>query len=47
MSRDSFLIAQLSDLHCGSPFFDAQLLRHADAQSWNLSMMRLSQPSAG
>ena len=29
MSRDSFLIAQLSDLHCGSPFFDPQLLRHA------------------
>jgi 3',5'-cyclic AMP phosphodiesterase CpdA len=29
MSRDSFLIAQLSDIHCGSPFFDAQLLRHA------------------
>ena len=29
MSRDSFLIAQLSDIHCGSPFFDSQLLRHA------------------
>ena len=29
MSRDSFLIAQLSDIHCGSPFFDAQLLHHA------------------
>src|SRR5581483_11597122 len=29
MSRDSFLIAQLSDIHCGSPFFDQQLLRHA------------------
>jgi 3',5'-cyclic AMP phosphodiesterase CpdA len=29
MSRDSFLIAQLSDLHCGSPFFDPQLLHHA------------------
>jgi 3',5'-cyclic AMP phosphodiesterase CpdA len=29
MSRDSFLIAQLSDIHCGSPFFDPQLLRHA------------------
>ena len=29
MSRDSFLIAQLSDIHCGSPFFDPQLLQHA------------------
>ena len=29
MSRDSFLVAQLSDIHCGSPFFDPQLLRHA------------------
>ena len=29
MSRDSFVIAQLSDIHCGSPFFDPQLLRHA------------------
>ena len=29
MSRDSFLIAQLSDIHCGSPFFDPQLLDHA------------------
>jgi 3',5'-cyclic-AMP phosphodiesterase len=29
VSRDSFLIAQLSDIHCGSPFFDPQLLRHA------------------
>ena len=28
-ARDSFLIAQLSDIHCGSPFFDQQLLRHA------------------
>jgi len=27
--RDSFLIAQLSDIHCGSPFFDPQLLHHA------------------
>lgn len=27
--RDSFLIAQLSDLHCGSPFFDPDLLRSA------------------
>jgi Icc protein len=29
MSRDSFLIAQLSDIHCGSPFFDPELLQHA------------------
>jgi len=29
MTRDSLLIAQLSDIHCGSPFFDPQLLRHA------------------
>ncbi|HEY3238651.1 MAG TPA: metallophosphoesterase [Acidimicrobiia bacterium] len=29
MSRNRFLIAQLSDIHCGSPFFDAQLLHHA------------------
>ncbi|MCA1841948.1 MAG: metallophosphoesterase [Actinobacteria bacterium] len=29
MARDSFLIAQLSDIHCGSPFFDPQLLHHA------------------
>lgn len=29
MDRDSFLIAQLSDLHTGSPFFDPQLLAHA------------------
>jgi Icc protein len=29
VSRDSFLIAQLSDIHCGSPFFDSQLLHHA------------------
>ncbi len=29
MSRDSFRIAQLSDIHCGSPSFDPQLLHHA------------------
>jgi 3',5'-cyclic AMP phosphodiesterase CpdA len=29
MERPSFLIAQLSDIHCGSPSFDPQLLRHA------------------
>lgn len=26
MGRDSFVIAQLSDLHCGSPYFDGDLL---------------------
>jgi Icc protein len=26
MGRDCFVIAQLSDLHCGSPYFDAHLL---------------------
>lgn len=26
MRRDSFVIAQLSDLHCGSPLFDAELM---------------------
>ncbi|MDP9070166.1 MAG: metallophosphoesterase [Actinomycetota bacterium] len=26
MGREAFVIAQLSDLHCGSPFFDADLL---------------------
>jgi 3',5'-cyclic-AMP phosphodiesterase len=29
MTRDSFLIAQLSDLHCGSPYFDPDLLHAA------------------
>jgi 3',5'-cyclic-AMP phosphodiesterase len=29
MARGSFVIAQLSDLHCGSPYFDAQLLETA------------------
>ena len=27
--RDPFVIAQLSDLHCGSPYFDAELLETA------------------
>src|SRR6266508_4918050 len=26
MRRDSFVIAQLSDIHCGSPYFDAELM---------------------
>jgi 3',5'-cyclic AMP phosphodiesterase CpdA len=29
MARDAFVIAQLSDLHCGSPHFDEALLRTA------------------
>ena len=29
MRRDSFLIAQLSDLHCGSPYFDPELMSAA------------------
>ncbi len=29
MRRDSFVIAQLSDLHCGSPYFDADLMEAA------------------
>ncbi|HVL94202.1 MAG TPA: metallophosphoesterase [Acidimicrobiales bacterium] len=27
--RDAFVIAQLSDIHCGSPYFDAKLLESA------------------
>jgi 3',5'-cyclic AMP phosphodiesterase CpdA len=29
MAREAFLVAQLSDLHCGSPYFDGQLLETA------------------
>jgi 3',5'-cyclic AMP phosphodiesterase CpdA len=29
MTREPFVIAQLSDLHCGSPYFDAELLATA------------------
>ena len=29
MTRDEFVIAQLSDLHCGSPYFDGALLETA------------------
>jgi 3',5'-cyclic AMP phosphodiesterase CpdA len=29
MAREQFVIAQLSDLHCGSPYFDAGLLEAA------------------
>ena len=29
MKNESFYFVQLSDIHCGSPFFDPQLLHHA------------------
>src|SRR5437588_269872 len=29
LTREPFVIAQLSDLHCGSPYFDAKLLEAA------------------
>jgi Icc protein len=29
MHRDSFVIAQLSDIHCGSPYFDPELMQAA------------------
>ena len=29
MARDALVVAQLSDLHCGSPHFDAHLLETA------------------
>ena len=32
-SRESFVIVQLSDLHCGSPYFDAELLHHAVSET--------------
>ena len=30
MERDAFVIAQLSDPHCGSPYFDGDLLERPD-----------------
>jgi len=36
MRRDSLLIAQLSDLHCGSPYFDPELLQAAVAETISL-----------
>lgn len=33
MARETFVIVQLSDLHCGSPYFDAALLQHAIAET--------------
>ena len=37
MNRESFVVAQLSDLHCGSPYFDAELLERAVAETIALS----------
>jgi Icc protein len=33
VERDAFVIAQLSDLHCGSPYFDGDLLERAVAET--------------
>lgn len=33
MEREAFVVAQLSDLHCGSPYFDAALLETAVAET--------------
>ena len=32
MEREAFVVAQLSDLHCGSPYFDGDLLERAVAE---------------
>jgi 3',5'-cyclic-AMP phosphodiesterase len=37
MERDAFVIAQLSDLHCGSPYFDATLLERAVSETIGLA----------
>lgn len=36
MAREEFVVAQLSDLHCGSPYFDADLLEAAVAETVGL-----------
>jgi 3',5'-cyclic AMP phosphodiesterase CpdA len=36
MQREAFVVAQLSDLHCGSPYFDATLLDRAVAETIGL-----------
>ena len=36
MGREAFVIAQLSDLHCGSPLFDAELLDAAVRETLGL-----------
>lgn len=37
MAREAFVVAQLSDLHCGSPFFDAGLLETAVKETIGLN----------
>jgi 3',5'-cyclic AMP phosphodiesterase CpdA len=37
VDREAFVIAQLSDLHCGSPYFDARLLETAVAETVGLA----------
>jgi 3',5'-cyclic AMP phosphodiesterase CpdA len=37
MQRDAFVIAQLSDLHCGSPYFDGTLLERAVSETIGLA----------
>lgn len=37
MAREEFVIAQLSDLHCGSPYFDAELLETAVKETIGLA----------
>ena len=37
MQREAFVIAQLSDLHCGSPYFDATLLERAVSETIGLA----------
>lgn len=37
MAREAFVVAQLSDLHCGSPFFDAGLLETAVNETLGLN----------
>ena len=32
MDRESFVIAQLSDLHCGSQYFDPELMQAAASE---------------
>src|SRR5687768_6985023 len=37
MDREAFVIAQLSDLHCGSPYFDGVLLETAITETIGLA----------
>ena len=37
MEREAFVVAQLSDLHCGSPYFDGQLLETAVSETIGLA----------